>query len=149
MDRKTDQVIELPLPIRTRVGAYGIGRKEGKILLVKQGKGAFEGRLDWPGGGIEPGEEIEAALRREWKEEVALSFNTIRLWGNLSCQRITKDEMGEKYIFHRIGLIYEVEGISPISGFDSEMEFEWIEIEDLRKRDMTPFVEEWLKSHQH
>lgn len=54
---------------RIRVG--GIAIREGKLLLVRHEKA---GKSYWllPGGGVNYGEDLEAALRREFKEETNL-----------------------------------------------------------------------------
>lgn len=47
-----------------RPGAYGITVTEGRLFVVR-----WRGKCFLPGGGIEPGERPEAALRREILEE--------------------------------------------------------------------------------
>lgn len=44
---------------------------DGKILATQRGYGEFEGKWEFPGGKIEPGEAPEAALAREIHEEMA------------------------------------------------------------------------------
>lgn len=46
---------------------------EGKFLLVKEAKGVWE----FPGGGLDFGEEAHAGLRREINEEMNLEIETI------------------------------------------------------------------------
>lgn len=45
---------------------------KGQLLLVKRGKEPFQGRFALPGGFVGVGEEVEAACRRELKEETGV-----------------------------------------------------------------------------
>lgn len=47
--------------------------KDGKILATQRGYGNYAGAWEFPGGKIEPGEEPEAALEREIREELDAS----------------------------------------------------------------------------
>lgn len=49
----------------------------GRVLLVRTTK--WKGRWGIPGGKVEWGESLEAALRREMREEVGLELHDIRL----------------------------------------------------------------------
>ncbi|MEU9002376.1 NUDIX hydrolase [Streptomyces sp. NPDC048551] len=67
---------------RRRVAAVIL--REGSVLMVRErGRGA-SGRHDgpeyWtlPGGGVEPGEDLEAAVRREVAEETGLRALSVR-----------------------------------------------------------------------
>lgn len=53
---------------------------QGRILVCKKpiGKGVFPGQWGLPGGGVEPGERLVEALRREVKEEVGLELEHIQ-----------------------------------------------------------------------
>ena len=51
-----------------RPSVRGIILREGKVLLVHSLKYDY---YKFPGGGIEPGEEMEAALGREWAKSPA------------------------------------------------------------------------------
>ncbi len=53
--------------LRFRPSVYGVIIKDGALLLSKQWDG-----YDFPGGGIEIGEEIKSALVREVKEETGM-----------------------------------------------------------------------------
>jgi mutator protein MutT len=57
----------------TRIRVAALIIKDGKILLVEHEKG---GRRYWllPGGGVEYGESVEEALKRELQEEVGIEI---------------------------------------------------------------------------
>jgi nucleoside triphosphatase len=57
--------------IQNAAGDYLICRKP-------ESRGVFPGQWALPGGGIEPGERMDAALRREVKEEVGLEIEDIQ-----------------------------------------------------------------------
>ncbi len=57
-----------------RPSAYGIVIQEGKLLLLKQTNG-----YDLPGGGLDLGESLEAAVIREVKEETGLEVTNPKL----------------------------------------------------------------------
>jgi nucleoside triphosphatase len=57
-----------------------IRNREGKLLLCKKppDRGVFPGQWGLPGGGIEPGERMEEALRREIWEELGIEVEDIQ-----------------------------------------------------------------------
>jgi ADP-ribose pyrophosphatase YjhB (NUDIX family) len=54
---------------------------DGRLLLVLRANDPGRGRWSVPGGRVEPGEDDEAAVRRELAEETALSVTVGRLVG--------------------------------------------------------------------
>ena len=63
------------------IGCYGIViNDKNEVLLIKKAKGAYKGKLDLPGGGIEYGERPEEALKREFIEEIGLEIESFSLY---------------------------------------------------------------------
>jgi 8-oxo-dGTP diphosphatase len=61
--------------------------KDGKIVLIKRKEGPFQGQYALPGGFVEYGETVEAALRREVLEETGLVVDVSSLVGIYSDPR--------------------------------------------------------------
>jgi ADP-ribose pyrophosphatase YjhB (NUDIX family) len=94
-----------------RVGVYGVAMNEGKVLLIKQKTGPFTGLYDFPGGGLEFGESVEQALRREFMEEIAMEFQSLKFIDNLTATvEVPGAASDQPYSFYQIGMIYQVEG---------------------------------------
>lgn len=67
--------------IQHRVIVVGlVWNKTGELLFCKMppDRGVFPGEWGFPGGGIEPGEQMEQALRRELREELTIEVQDIR-----------------------------------------------------------------------
>lgn len=61
------------------VGVGGVLVHEGKVLLIRRGKEPLKGRWVVPGGTVELGESLEAALVREMEEETGLIVRPLEL----------------------------------------------------------------------
>jgi 8-oxo-dGTP diphosphatase len=64
-----------------RLAVDAIVVKDGNILLVKRGRPPFEGLYALPGGFVEAGEKVEAAVARELLEETGITAKVERLFG--------------------------------------------------------------------
>ena len=69
-----------------RYGVVGVIAEEGRYLLIRRSQTVLApGKLCFPGGGIEPGETPQAALVREFQEELGVAIRPIRLdWESLT-----------------------------------------------------------------
>lgn len=60
-----------------RPAAFGIARRDGRIALVHVVKPGHGDWLDLPGGALDPGEDAEAAVVREFGEETGLQVRVV------------------------------------------------------------------------
>lgn len=127
------------IKIASRVGVYGIAIQDGRILLIQYQEGRHKGQFDLPGGGIENGETIEEALRREIREEVSMTFSTMKLVDNVTATTEFVDENQIQSVFHRIAMIYKISELNAIEQ-PSEMHFFWVKLTDLPTLATTPLL---------
>jgi 8-oxo-dGTP diphosphatase len=71
-------VSTVPCP-EVAVGAVCV--RDGRLLVIRRGRGVAVGRWSLPGGRVEPGETLDAALRRELREETGLDVTVDALCG--------------------------------------------------------------------
>jgi 8-oxo-dGTP diphosphatase len=131
-----------PVPSVTRLAAYGVIRRDGRVLLCRVGPGNLGAGL-WtlPGGGMTFGESPEAAAVREVEEETGLDA---RISGHPSIHSDTGEWpfSAGPVTYHTIRFVYpmEVVGGSERREVDgSTDEFGWFtpdEVEGLRLADI-------------
>jgi len=88
MDRTRPLAGASPQQIVKR-GVVAVARREGRFLAIRRGRTvAAGGRVCFPGGHIEPGEEEHAAVVRECREELAATvtaracvWRSVTSWG--------------------------------------------------------------------
>ena len=61
-------------PVQPVLGAAAVVVHEGRVLLIRRGQAPDAGEWSIPGGGVELGESVEDALRREVREETGLEI---------------------------------------------------------------------------
>jgi ribosomal protein S18 acetylase RimI-like enzyme/8-oxo-dGTP pyrophosphatase MutT (NUDIX family) len=129
----------------TRIGVYGVVTDEGKILTVRQQRGPYAGKLDFPGGGIEFGESAEQAMRREFAEEVAMEFDSLQLINNLTAiVDVPSTPSNESYLFYQIGMIYRVTDCRWIKGERlGDLQHIWIDLMALSEGQCSKLLWKW------
>ncbi len=90
---------------------------EGRVLLIRRGKEPLWGRWLVPGGTVELGESLEAALVREVEEETGLLVRTVELLTVVD--RIERE--GDRVAWHFVIADYLCEYVSgiPRAGSDA------------------------------
>lgn len=133
----------------TRINARAIIRQDGKVLvcrfLDKQAKYYF-----FPGGGVEFGEGVETALRRELQEELGAGVTTATFIGGVEN---FFDNDGQPY--HELNLLFSVtiDTSNPHSAEVDYLAFSWMPVADLERENVLPkqlvaAVVQWLKDGQ-
>lgn len=127
-------------PARPVVGVGGIVIDEGKVLLVRRGREPLKGYWSIPGGAVETGERLEAAVCRELWEETGLSVEPLFLAAVF--QRLMPDAKGEtEYHYVLIDYVCGIaEGASPAEarpGDDAD-ELGWFALDEAETMLMTP-----------
>lgn len=97
--------------MRQRVIVCPVIQNEGEYLLCKMAsdRGVFPGQWALPGGGMEPGETMEVALRREIREELGEELNIIDIkpWAFRDDTRIKTYPDGTGEEIYMIYLIFD------------------------------------------
>ena len=65
-------------PERPVLGVGAMIFEGDQVLLVERGNEPLKGWWSLPGGGVETGERLEAAMRREVREETGLEVEIVR-----------------------------------------------------------------------
>ncbi len=125
--------------------------KEGKIMLTTRGIQPGFGKLDLPGGFVEPGESVENALKRELFEELGLKVKSYEYLDSAPNEYVFSD-----FSVFTIDLVYKVipettEGLRPMDDildfkFYSENE---INYEDIPFHSIKHFVQQYFQNERN
>ena len=84
MSAATDKPAEAAGNLPRKVTEVAVGvlvQPDGRFLLAQRPAGKpYEGYWEFPGGKLEPGETVEAALARELHEELGLDITACERW---------------------------------------------------------------------
>ena len=116
-------------PARPIVGVGGIVLSgDGRVLLVKRAHPPLQGEWSLPGGGVEVGETLEAAVAREVLEETGMSVSVGPLVEVLD--RIEHAEGRVEYHFVILDYLCHPIDDRLVSGSDAD-DVRWVRVDEL------------------
>lgn len=122
---------------RIRVGAAIV--RDNAIYLVRHEK---DGSDYWmlPGGGVQWGEEVEAALRREWLEETGFEIAV----GDLLLVKESIHPARERHLVHMVFAGEIIGGAAKPSEDPRVVEARWVPLPDILSMDFRPDIVPYL-----
>jgi len=127
--------------MRQRIIVCPVIQNDGEFLLCKMAsdRGVFPGQWALPGGGMEPNETMETALRREIMEELGaeLLITDIKPWAFRDDIRTKKYPDGTTEDIYMIYLIFDCFSANRNITFNEEFqEIIWIRPEAMKSMDL-------------
>jgi 8-oxo-dGTP diphosphatase len=122
-------------PSQPVVGVGAIILREGKILLEKRGNEPARGQWSIPGGGVELGESLEAAVIRETQEETGLTPQNPQLIDVVD--QVHRGKEG-KIEYHYVIVDYIVKATGDPQAQSDATELRWVPLDQVESYDLTP-----------
>jgi 8-oxo-dGTP diphosphatase len=121
-------------PERPIVGVGGIVVHKNRVLLVRRGTAPLKGKWSIPGGMLELGEDLVAAVRRELREETGLDVQPLAMVA--AVDRIERQGRRVKYHYVIIDYVCRLKKgrLRPASDV---LDARWVRREDLSKYSLT------------
>ena len=121
---------------------------EGKLMLVRRGIEPDYGKLDLPGGFVDPGETAENAVKRELLEELGIKVKTLKYMSSAPNEYIFSD-----FSVFTIDLVFRVipESISNLKPMDDILEYQFyseeqIDYDEIPAPSIKQFVKDFFKN---
>jgi 8-oxo-dGTP diphosphatase len=116
----------------TEIITRAVIRRDGRLLLARQRTKSWS---FFPGGHVEPGERVEAALIRELAEE--LGTNDVKVTRFVGAVEHGYIEDGTTH--HEINLVFDVDlGSAEPTSQEDHLEFHWLPTDHLADADVRP-----------
>lgn len=126
-----------PTPV---VAVGGVAVVDGAVLMVRRATEPQSGRWTLPGGRVEPGESVTAAVERELFEETALEVRCGALLG-------WAERRGSDYHYVILDFAVSTPGPgAPRAGSDAA-DVAWVPLADVASLDLVEGLEEFLVDH--
>ena len=130
-------------PARPILAVGTIVVRDGCVLLARRGKAPGLGKWSVPGGAVDVGESLEAAARREVREECGIE---VELTDTMEViQRVTRDD-AQRVRFHYVIVDYLARWLSgEPRPSDEASEVRWFRPEEFDGLDMTAGTAEVIR----
>jgi len=122
--------------------------KDGKLMLVKRGVEPGYGKLDLPGGFIDPLESAEDAVKRELNEELGLKVKALEYLGSAPNEYVFSE-----FTVFTLDMAFrvEAESLEDLKPMDDILGFEFyseanLNYDDILAPSITQFVKDYFKS---
>ncbi len=115
----------------------------GKLMLVTRGVEPDYGKLDLPGGFVDPGETVENAVHRELKEELGLKIKSMRYLGSAPNEYIFSE-----YSVFTIDFAFEViaESLENLKPMDDILDYRFYAENELNYENIpAPSMKQFVK----
>jgi len=128
-------------PARPIVGVGAVILDGGRVLLVRRGREPLKGEWSIPGGAVERGEALEAAIAREVREETGLEIEIGDVVTVLDRIRLDRDGRAR---YHYVLIDFVCRPVGGTAACASDVDaVEWVDVSDLarfRVNDVTASV---------
>ncbi len=121
-------------PKQPIVGAGGVVIHRGRVLLVLRAREPLKGRWSIPGGLVEVGEELRAAVKRELKEETGLEVEPLDLIEVFD--RIQREGRRVRYHFVIVDFLCRLKS-GKLRPDSDVLDARWVPRQDLGRYDLT------------
>ena len=122
-------------PKHPLIGVGALIFRHDRILMAQRGKEPLKGMWSLPGGALETGESLAAAVQREVREETGLEVKPVRIFEIF--ERILRDSRGAaEYHYVLIDYLCRVAGGDLCAG-DDVCRVAWFRERELNKLEIT------------
>lgn len=122
------------------ISVGGIAVDRDRLLMIQRGRGVARGQWSIPGGRVEFGESLEAAVVREVYEETGVEVVCNRFLGWV-------ERIGDDYHYVIMDFAVDVlSGSRPVAG-DDAAQAKWVHLADVTELDVVEGLVPFLAEH--